>query len=357
MRRLPLLGLLCVLGPGLLGCGTRETDARIAAGDPVETVGDVRFSLPTPHRVVVERRTADGWGQPQVVFEDVGRECGAVHALVAGATVAATVDCDEHYAVDQAPTRSVALVVTDRLGWSHRDLDGEAAGTPGLSPGGGHAVWPQDGGLLTWDGDRFGATSVSPDEAQVVTVDDRGAVVAIGVGMSRGECAVLIDVDGKRSALPVARAGSINCEEVGLALATPSEIRGDVSGQPGTGFVVRHTSADAWRVSSRPALDAPGLERYPDDPARAIWNQVTANTRGDLVAMGSPDRQHITAQRYDGDRRRWTPPEVVHDAGAPVCRRSTGDSGVLQGARFRLRLVCAGTPVVLRSGTGVTWSR
>ena len=35
----------------------------------------------------------------------------------------------------------------------------------------------------------------------------------------------------------------------------------------------------------------------------------------------------------------------------------TGDSGVLQGATFRLRLMCDGRPIVLRSRTGATWSR
>ena len=140
MRRLITLGL-CGLLAGTLGCGADRTGVPgepgepgepAEPGEPVATAGDVRFSLPTPHRVVVERRTADGWGDARVVFEDPERECGTVEAIAAGSTVAATVGCDEHFAIDSAPTRSVALISPDGRSWAHRDLRGEAYGTPGL---------------------------------------------------------------------------------------------------------------------------------------------------------------------------------------------------------------------------------
>jgi hypothetical protein len=359
MRRLVSLGLLCALATGVLGCGAEDAGAPVEPGDPVATVGDVRFALPTTHRVVVERRTADGWGDPRVVFEDDGRECGTVRAIAAGATVAATVGCDDHFAEDQAPTRSVALISRDARSWSHRDLDGEAAATPGLSPEGSHAVWVQGDDLLTWDGGSFRTAPHPTGAAQVVTADDRGTILGVGVATSAGRCSVEVRTDAAEAAqvvVPVAEADRLLCEEVGLSLATPSEIHGDVSGQPGTEFVVRRTSAGEWSLAARPAIAAPGLDVYPDDPARAIWNQITANTRGDLVAVGSPDRQHVTAQRYDRSRQRWTRSRVVHVAGAAGCRRSNDDSGVLQGATFRLRLICAGKPIVLRSSTGATWS-
>lgn len=146
-----------------------------------------------------------------------------------------------------------------------------------------------------------------------------------------------------------------------VALATPLEIHGDVSSQPGTEFVVHHAGADGWiltaRPQPRPPTAAPGLDVYPDDSARAIWNQVTSKTRGDLVAVGSPDRQHVTAQRYDHSRQRWTQSRVVHVAGALSCRRSIDYSEVLQGATFRFRLMCGGQPIVLRSRTGATWTK
>jgi hypothetical protein len=339
-----LLGLL------VAGCGTDEVTTRAEAGEPVATVGDVRFSLPTPHRVVVEHRTAGGWADPQVVLEDEARECGDVRAIAAGPVVAATVACDEHYAVDQAPTASVALVSPDGERWERRDLEGEAYARPGLSPAGTHAVWVQGEDLVTWTDDRFGTAPLPQGSPQVVTVDDDGAVVPIGVADAGGQC--VVEAQGS---VPVAAADALPCEEVGLSLVTPSEVRGDVSGQAGTTFVVRRAGGSAWTLATPPPIATPGLDRYPDDQAGAIWNQVTANTRGDLVAVGSPDRRHITAQRYDPARQRWTPSRTVHDAGAPVCRRSNADSGVLQGATFRLRLVCAGDPVVLRSRTGETW--
>src|SRR4029078_10706831 len=96
------------------------------------------------------------------------------------------------------------------------------------------------------------------------------------------------------------------------------EIRGDVSGQPGTEFALSRTSAGPgeWVLTTRPPIAAPGLVVYPDDPAQAIWNQVASNTTGNLVAMGSPDRQHITTQRYDRARQRWTSSRTVHLAAA-----------------------------------------
>ena len=70
MRRLLPLGMVGLLLSGVLGCGSESgTGASVEPGDPVATVGGVRFSLPTAHRVVVERRGADGWGDARVVFE------------------------------------------------------------------------------------------------------------------------------------------------------------------------------------------------------------------------------------------------------------------------------------------------
>ena len=285
------------------------------------TVGEVRFSLPTAHRVVVERRSSGGWGDPQIVFEDDGRECGTVRAIAAGSTVAATVGCDEHFAEDQAPTRSVALISTDARAWSHHDLDGEAFGTPGLSARGGHAVWVQGDDLLTWADGSFGTAPHPTGSAQVVTVDDSGTVLGIGVGISAGHCAV---------EAPPRRCRGRGSRGVG-GRGRPAAVRGDrpvaghAVGAPrrrvgSAGHRVRRTPGRCWWVDPRspPPDHRAGSGCLPDDPARAIWNQVTSNTRGDLVAVGSPDRQHVTAQRYDRSRQRWTPSRVVHVAEAPT---------------------------------------
>ncbi len=305
---------------------------------------------------MVEHREDGAWGSARVVLEADDRECGAVRAIATGTAVAATVECDEHYAEDQAPTASVALVSRDLRSWSHHDLSGEAYGTPGLSPDGTHAVWTQTGDLLTWDGEEFGTTDAPDQDAQVVTVDDSGDLALLTTGRAGGRCTVDVEGEGGSTVVPVADADLLQCDELGLSLADPSEVRGDVSGQPGTQLVVRRDGATAWTLASPAAITMPGLDTYPDDRAVAIWNQVTANTRGDLVAVGSPDRQHLTAQRYDPARQRWTPSRVVHDAGAPVCRRSTLDSGILQGRTFELRIVCGGKALVLRSSDGRTWT-
>ena len=338
---------MCLLVPGLLGCGdTGEGRGRVEAGRPVSTVGMVRFSLPTPHRVVAERRVEGTWQDPVVVFEDASRECGAVRAIAAGETVAATIACDDHFAEDQAPTRSVALVSPDGRSWTHRDLSGEASSTPGLSPAGTHAVWVQGDGLLSWDGGSFATAAAPEGTAQEVTVDDGGTVAALSPRRS-GEGARSRSVPMLRGSTSRSRRRRPACAEVGLSLASPTQIRGDVCGQPGTGFVIRRSGAEGWVVASRPPVAAPGLDRYPDDRARAIWNQLTENTSGDLVAMGSPDRQHITAQRYDvrrapvepltGDPRRrgaGLPPQQRRLGGA-----AGGDLRAAAGVRRRAHRV------------------
>ncbi len=293
------------------------------------------------------------------MFEDGGRECGMVNAVAAGPTVAATVDCDDHFAEDQMPTRSVALISSDGRSWTHHDLDGEAYAAPGLSPQGGHAVWSQGDGLLSWEDGSFSAAPGLSENAQLVTVNDNGTILRILVRNSADQCTIevrAVDAKAADAVVPVAAADELTCEEVGISLSTPSEIHGDVSGEPGTEFVVRRTRAGTWALVAVAPTTAPGLDVYSDDPSRAIWNQLTTNTRGDLVAVGSPDRQHITTQRYDRSRQRWTPSRIVHVATASSCRRPIVDSGLLQGATFRLRLICDGQPIVLRSRTGASWS-
>lgn len=373
--RAHVLATAVVLVAGLVGLARCGAEGPVGPGGPgpvaapgetAATAGDVRFSLPTAHRVVVERRTGDGWGDPRVVLDDGGRECGRVHAIAAGPTVAATVDCDDHFAEDQAPTRSVALVSSDGRSWEHHDLEGEASGSPGLAPGGARAVWVQDGGLLTWAAGSFGTAPAPAGDAQVVTVDDDGTVRGLRPGTAGGRCTVKVRSEepgaepvvvpvGPAATGPGAGRRALTCSELGLTLTTPREVRGDVSGQPGTAFVVRRTGAAGWALAARPPITAPGLVTYPDDPRRAVWNELTSTTRGALVAVGSPDRRRVTAQRYDRDRQRWTAPRVVHDAGAPTCRRRVGDAGLLQGSTLRLRLVCDGGPVLLSSRTGASW--
>lgn len=197
---------------------------------------------------------------------------------------------DKHFSVDQAPTRSVALISADGRSWAHRDLDGEAYGTPGLSPEGSHAVWVQADDLLTWEAGSFGTAPQPTGSAQVVTVDDHGTILAIAVGTSAGQCSVEIrtnEADFPQAVVPIARADELPCRELGLALTQPTEIRGDLSGQSGTEFVARNTSTGGWALTARPPIVAPGLDVYLDDPAIAIWNQLTINTQRDLVAVGS----------------------------------------------------------------------
>lgn len=367
MRTLLLTGVLGALTVAALGCGTQDSGDRDGTttrgslarpGGVVAAAGDVRFSLPTPHQVVVERRTAAGWGDARVVFEDRDRECGTVHATASGSTVAATVGCDESFAHDQVPTRSVALISTDARSWTHRDLAGEASAAPGLSPDGDHAVWEQGDDLLTWRDGSFDTVPRPTTDHQRITIDDSGRIVGIGMTLSAGRCAVEIrpDVAGTQAVVvPVADRTDLPCDEVSLTMSSATQIAGVVAGMPGTDFWVSGTGEGAWTLTDGVPVSAPGLAVHSDDPARAVWNQVVENTRGDLVAVGSPDRRRVTAQRYDRARQRWTPPRDVHVSAGATCRRRVDDSGTVQGAAFELRLVCDGRPLLLRSLRGASW--
>ena len=353
MRRTVQLGVLCALGALVVGCGSDDTGARAEPGDPVATAGAVRFSLPTPHQVVAERRTADGWGDPRVVFEDDGRECGRVDAVAAGSAVAATVSCDEHFAEDQAPTRSVALISSDDgRTWTHRDLDGEAYQAPGISPEGGHAVWVQGEDLLTWADGTFGSAPPPPGGSpQVVTVDDDGTVLGVGVGTLGGP---LRGRDPRRGHTGAAGRGP-GGRDAGAAVRR-ARARADLPVGAGRATCpARPAPRSSYAGTAERRVGPRGPDRrsphrawtsIPTTPSRAVWNQLTVNAGGDLVAVGSPDRRHVTAQRYDRAQQRWTPSRVVHVAAGPTCRRRVDDSGLLQGATFRLRLFCDGRPVV-----------
>jgi hypothetical protein len=193
-----------------------------------------------------------------------------------------------------------------------------------------HAVWVQGDDLLTWEAGTFRSAPHPTGSAQVVTVDDLGAIVEVGVGVSAGQCAVEVrtnDAQVTQAVVPVAGTDKVLCEEIGLSLATPSEIHGDVSGQPGTALVVRRTSAGGWILTARPPDRRTGPGRLlrrlcprhlePDRRQRPWGFSSRSDRRTD--SMSPPSGTTVSRQTME------QPSRVVHVAGAPTCRRSVGD--------------------------------
>jgi len=157
--------------------------------------GEVRFAVVDQHKVV--RVDADTGNVGVVVLALADRECGAIKAASAGSTIALTVACDESYAADTAPTKSVALVTAGSDDWEHHDLAGEAFQPAAVSPAGTQVVWPQGKGVLRWS--RHGGF----DEASDVDAD---AVAVTDDGTLRG-AQVIADADG--SALRITEGKSV----------------------------------------------------------------------------------------------------------------------------------------------------
>src|SRR6478735_278711 len=179
----------------LASAGCSSDPGTSTSGPPLE----VRASVVDGHDVVVAHRTGeDPWSDPERVLTLDDRECGAARATASGGRVAVTVECDDAWYADQAPTRSVALVGEVGSDWELHDLQGEAYGAPAVSPSGGYAVWSQGGSVLRWSADE-GFEKVDAPSAQAVAVDDDGDLrTADLVGGPDGGVAVRI-TDGSDS--------------------------------------------------------------------------------------------------------------------------------------------------------------
>jgi hypothetical protein len=237
--------LVAVLLLAAAGCSSDPGTG--GSGAPPE-VTEVRASVVDGHEVVVTHRSGDDpWSEPERVLTLDDRECGAAEATTSGGRVAVTVECDDAWYADQAPTRSVALIGEVGSDWDHHDLDGEAYGVPAVSPSGRHAVWSQGGSVLRWS-EPDGFEKVEAPSAQALAVADDGVIrTADLVGGADGGVAVRI-TEGSDSQDVDLPSGSAESDVVYDAVAFRGADRVVVRSDLSTGDVVVRREDGRWAV-------------------------------------------------------------------------------------------------------------
>jgi hypothetical protein len=299
------------------------------------------------------------WSERSVVLRKSNVFCGDVDARAAGTAVALIAECDRGgYAEDQAPVHSQALYSPDTVTWRSFTLPGEAYDEPGISPSGNNAVWPLRHAWLTWTAAGFRVVQHDlPGQEYTITgtISDAGDVsVLYGGARSRGEdCALNV------LTVPVAGAETQQRLEVDNACADVDLLNTSATtvllGAPDSPeslvSVTRPDTASPWAVTGIAPEDAPGLVRHRGRDSAAT---LFASSPGlPLLAVGSPDKQHFTAQAYDPVAQRWAEPRPI---GKPVPGCTWGDNFIDEPLGvFALRLRCGRHQRVLVSTDGRVW--
>lgn len=336
-----LLALGCLAGPLLGGCTTPVGDHTLLKPLAVErsaTVplsdGDLlQVSIRDLHDVVTQHYSAQAkrWTQPRTLVDVTDRECGDVDASSATGTVAVLLECDVSYVEDSAPVESLALVSDDLLHWDRHELSGEAYGQPAVSANGRYSVWPQDDGVLRWDGTEFADHALN--FAAIVAVTDDGDPI----GAEESECGVAIsgpvEADVPLSpSCPLPQLYDFRFED-------PDTIRANQEGVHGGDLVIRR-EGDNWVLTEPPPILQPGLIDYEGSVGRAIFTRTLQDADGNVIAFGSPDRQHLMVQRYDAQAQRWLGAVLLHDQGFPGCTADAYDFGLEPSRHLRIEFLC-----------------
>ena len=361
-------GLLVSAGPAT---GEQGSTGPLA-GLPEEVTGGVIVDLADGDRfkatVSRDLRTVWGsrydaatrsWGARSVVLRKRNLFCGDVDARSAGTAVALIAECDKGgYAEDQAPIHSQALYSSDTVSWRSFTLPGEAYNEPGISPSGTAAIWPLDQAWVTWTAAGFHVVQHElPGQEYTITgtISDAGDVSILygGVRSRTEDCALnvlTVPVTGPETQqrLEVDNA----CADVDLLnTSATSVLLGAPDSPESLVTVTRPDTASPWAVTGIAPQAAPGLVRYRGrDTAATLF----ASSPGlPLLAVGSPDRQHFTAQAYDPVAQRWAAPRPI-GKGIPGC--TWGDNFIAEPLGvFALRLECGKHERLLASPDAVVW--
>lgn len=270
------------------------------------------------------------WTVPSALYIAEDRECGDVEATTSGGTVAVMLECDTSYAEDQAPTRSVALVSPDLAEWTRRDLDGEAYGSPGLSPSGEYAVWSQapPGHVLTWSSTDGFDTGKVDESGDALTLNDDGTPVTVAIPSEEAPCAVTFSAGSGDQTVRLTPTGETwACGDLGVHFPDPNTLV--VGGQAaGDGFVLRRAHDDSWSVTTIAPMHVRGRVNYPQDNERTMFDQLFETTGGMVISAGSPDRRRVRVQVFDAESGTWGRATTVYDHGFPGCSwRGGGEVG------------------------------
>lgn len=336
-RRACVLVVVTLLTSVLVSCGREPAAGRLVVDPSVAGERVVVLALPDDAQVAVEltdehtialqrRRSGGGWSDPQVI-RSVDDPCGGIEAIASGRAVAVVASCDPDWSEDEPSTRDVAVVTTDVTGdvdtWQSARLHGDSdAWGPGISPDGRHAVWTERSGAraLVWSAaDGFSHRPLAGPrraETSAVAIDDRGRLSRIVVPDSSGsDGPCVVDISGVTKQRLVVAALKDGCGDASPHLVGPTTVE---LGEDPTG-VTLGTAGGVWKVTRVGPAHTRGLVQY-DDP---LATELYALSDGAWIAVGSPDRRRVMAQRLAAHGNRWSRPTVIYDHGFPGCSRGS----------------------------------
>jgi hypothetical protein len=373
MRRISALAL------GALLTGTLGGGLALVAGSPaqaqglahyrhldVQVFGTVAIGMPDPRTISIQHLDAatGQWDAPSTLARTRGRvTCGEIDGRASAGGFAVLAECDAPYYDDQAPADSLALASQDGRSWSKTELPGEAYRAPAVSPNGSYAAWPLAGRgeFVEWSATGGFAspasTTYDSDSGDpTLVVDDVGTVSVLGPEPSGGGCVVGVhtrDLTGARTHTVVAGVDP-GCTEGSLENVDALTVTGG-SDRADRFTLARSAVGAPWQLTRIRPVDAPGFVDYGYSRKRIESHfPETTDPAQPLVAIGSPDRHRIYAQRYDEATQTWGPQSLVHTSGK-ACRAGF-DYSEAGRALYVDELRCHGTSTVLVSADAVTWT-
>jgi len=360
-----LIGLLALLG-GSPAQAQAQALAHYRHLD-AQVFGTVAIGMPDPRTISIQHLDpATGqWDAPTTLARTRGRvTCGEIEGRASAGGFAVLAECDAPYYEDQAPVHSLALVSRDGRSWSRTTLPGEAYRAPAVSPGGAYAAWllGGHGEFVEWSAtDGFASPAHTTYDADngdpTLVVDDAGTVSVLGPEPSGRGCVVGVhtrDLAGTRTHT-VVEGIDPGCTEGSLENVDALTVTG---GGPdrATRYTLARTAVGApWRLTRIRPIDAPGFVDYGYSRKRISSHFLETTDPGQpVVAVGSPDRHRIYAQRYDEATQTWGPQALVHTSGK-ACRYAF-DYSEDGRSLYVDELRCHGTATVLVSADAVTWT-
>lgn len=324
----------------------------------VPGLGSVAVGMPGKRKVMVQTRPEGGrWSSPELLYRAPGIKCDYIEGSDDGGAVALTLFCDTDLDPQRMTKLNQAFVTHDLETWSSTELGKVWFQPPAVSPNGQHAAWlvrRPGADVVRWSAGAGFSTGLSTfphgrSGARAVLIDDAQTVSLLGPADSADEtsryCPMTardLAVDGSEDAYAVGTVGRA-CFDAEVFVDDAYSVGGYYPREQS--FVIAREPGQRWVVRTRaPELD-PGLVRYRGGPGKVIPTLFSDDTDGALVALGSPDRKHVTAQVYDVESASWGPAVTVYEHGYPGCSMwdydDAHDDGNVESPRLHAQtLVC-----------------
>jgi hypothetical protein len=308
-----------------------------------EGLGTVAVGMPTKRKVMIQHLRSDGsWSPPRLIFNSgQQRTCGDIEGAASPGGIALSIECDASYHEENAPTKTQALVSRDLQTWVGHKVPGESYRRPGISPSGEYAVWAANGGsdVFTWGASEAFGLPLRPvghdfDSGDLAfVVDNAGAFTVAGPDSANGRCVVglygrTLDGATTRQQVDIAPGAETGCTELSAYADSSTRITsGPYVDRPGRWVIGRSDESSPWTLLERAPNQAPGFEEYRGSSRRTMYAVFSDVTGQSLLALGSPDRRHVTVQAYDDQAQRWGPTRVIYDHGFPGCTWDSSAEG------------------------------